>query len=205
MPGAIAALVHNDAMEPSIEQGSIVIASPSLRSKRWSVIGYRSALTIEHVCEIAKRESGFFSKLTASELSVYYSNHFDVFGPVRINRIARVVGLEGETVELSDRGLEIDGRAASPPQELSRLYVAPPKSAFFKSEVIPAGHVYVMKDNLKRTQDSRTFGPINVMSILGTLSDNLGTGRQALEKLTPELRADLIEQHGAPEMWSKPN
>jgi signal peptidase I len=206
MPSGIAGIVRNDAMEPTLPQGAIIIASLSSRARKWSIIAYRSALTVADVCRTAKRSSEFFRKLSDDQLRELYTHHFRVFGPVRINRIARIVGLEGERISIRERGLFVDGRMATPPSaEVAALYRNPPASAHFADELVPAGYVFVLKDNLKRVNLPRTSGPIKLTSIVGSVVKIMGTGQEALGRLKPELLADLVEQHGPVEGWGKPH
>lgn len=76
--------------------------------------------------------------------------------------IKRVVALEGDTVEVVDGHLEVNGEA---PEE-SYLAVGEDMGDF-GPETVPAGHVFVMGDNRNSSLDSRTFGPIPVDEIIG--------------------------------------
>lgn len=76
--------------------------------------------------------------------------------------IKRVVGLEGETVEIRDGAVWIDGL------RLDEDYVHPDSSMPDDGPwEIPEGHVFVMGDNRNFSQDSRKFGPIPVGDIVG--------------------------------------
>ena len=76
--------------------------------------------------------------------------------------IKRVIALPGETVEVRDGVVSIDGLAISEP------YAAPFASGdSFGPEVVPPGHVFVMGDNRPVSQDSRSFGPVPMDDIVG--------------------------------------
>jgi signal peptidase I len=76
--------------------------------------------------------------------------------------IKRVIALPGETIEVRDGAVMVDGIPLTEP------YV---KSAAVRGahgpEVVPAGHVFVMGDNRDRSQDSRVFGPVAAEHIIG--------------------------------------
>ena len=76
--------------------------------------------------------------------------------------IKRVVALPGETVEVRDGVVSVDGMEILEPYATrfaSRESYGP--------EVVSRGHVFVMGDNRPLSQDSRSFGPISVDDIVG--------------------------------------
>lgn len=75
--------------------------------------------------------------------------------------VKRIVGLPGETIEIQDGVVIIDGR------ELIEPYVAQPWAGSFQPTVIPADHYFVMGDNRNASADSRSFGPVNEDDIVG--------------------------------------
>jgi signal peptidase I len=85
---------------------------------------------------------------------------------------ARVVAIEGQTVEIIDKVVYVDHQPLEnsdkvkftdnriiPPVYSNRDYVEPTE--------VPAGAVYVLSDNRDEGEDSRNFGFINVDSIKG--------------------------------------
>jgi signal peptidase I len=81
--------------------------------------------------------------------------------------IKRVIGLPGETIELRDRRILVNGRAIEEPY----AHYLPRPQGFAGSEpasddvrvrygpvVVPAGSVFVMGDNRDNSQDSRYWG-----------------------------------------------
>jgi len=84
--------------------------------------------------------------------------------------IKRVIGIAGDTVELRDGLVYINGVKLNEPY----LYtdpsgvVGPTEATGGQSSwVVPAGDVFVMGDHRQASEDSRMFGPIAVSSIVG--------------------------------------
>jgi signal peptidase I len=76
--------------------------------------------------------------------------------------IKRVVGLPGETVEVRDCKVLINGRALDEP------YVKTwNRTCTFAAHQVGANQVFVMGDNRDDSQDSRFFGPISEDLIVG--------------------------------------
>lgn len=76
--------------------------------------------------------------------------------------IKRIVGLPGDTVEVRQGVLLVNGRI------LEEGYVA--DGSMFGDQPpidIPPGHVYVMGDNRSHSQDSRVFGAIPLDEVVG--------------------------------------
>jgi len=111
------------------------------------------------------------------------------FGPQDGKRmVKRVVGLPGETIEMRNNLLSIDGRAvryealddAPVPTALQEVLDgrphpvrftpwAPAMRSFGPVE-IPAGHCFLMGDNRDDSHDSRYFGPVSERLIAGRAS-----------------------------------
>lgn len=78
--------------------------------------------------------------------------------------IKRVIAVGGETVELRNGVVLVDGRALKEP------YVNPAVKDTYTSNApttVPPGYVWVMGDNRTNSRDSRYFGPQPVTSLLG--------------------------------------
>ncbi len=76
--------------------------------------------------------------------------------------IKRVVAVGGDTVEVKDGALYVNGVAQDEP------YLKDPSiNGLFPEETVPEGYLFVMGDNRNRSGDSRVFGPIELDSILG--------------------------------------
>lgn len=76
--------------------------------------------------------------------------------------IKRVIALEGETVEIRNGTVFVDGEVVDEP------YVKPLGwRANFGPEEVPEDHVFVMGDHRSVSRDSRSFGPIPTEDIVG--------------------------------------
>jgi signal peptidase I len=79
--------------------------------------------------------------------------------------IKRVIGLPGETIEIQDGEVLVDGTPLDEPY----LYDLQPTTAVEEpaSWVIPEGELFVMGDHRAASADSRAFGPISRDKVIG--------------------------------------
>lgn len=75
--------------------------------------------------------------------------------------VKRVVALPGETVEVRDGTVYVDGRSLQEPYLDRRI------SYHVPSRVLAPGDVFVLGDNRDNSYDSHVFGPIAADSIVG--------------------------------------
>ena len=80
--------------------------------------------------------------------------------------IKRVVAVAGQTIEVADGLILVDG---APLDESGYVATAPPYSV--PATVVPADHVYVLGDNRDDSIDSHDFGPVLLASIHGVVVD----------------------------------
>ena len=82
--------------------------------------------------------------------------------------IKRVIGLPGETVEMRNCAVLIDGRVLNEPY-LDPEVVTPTDCGgdYLLGGVVPDDHVFVMGDNRGGSQDSRVIGTINDDDLIG--------------------------------------
>ena len=75
--------------------------------------------------------------------------------------IKRVIGLPGETIEVREGQVFINGAALDEP------YLAQMTGGAYPPTIVPEGYVFVMGDNRNNSNDSRSFGPISFDDIVG--------------------------------------
>ena len=68
--------------------------------------------------------------------------------------LKRVVGLPGETIEIKDGQVLINGTV------LTETYTAEPLTYTVESTVIPEKNYYMLGDNRNHSSDSHNFGPV---------------------------------------------
>ena len=76
--------------------------------------------------------------------------------------IKRVIGLPGETVEIRDGQVYVDGNLLAEP--FTDQSTHPGRNS---KVTVPPLHIYVMGDNRDRSNDSRSFGPVPIDDIIG--------------------------------------
>ncbi len=76
--------------------------------------------------------------------------------------IKRVIGLPGESIEVRDNTVFVDGVALVEPYA-----IWDGANPTFGPEVVPEGTVFVMGDNRSHSRDSRVFGPVPQDRIIG--------------------------------------
>jgi signal peptidase I len=85
--------------------------------------------------------------------------------------IKRVIATEGQTIEVRDRQVFIDGKAWDDPHA---TWVAQPRATGaggagdnYGPYTVPKDHVFVMGDNRDQSYDSRFWGPVPIADIKG--------------------------------------
>lgn len=76
--------------------------------------------------------------------------------------IKRVVGLPGETVEIKDGGVYINGELLD--ESFTNEHTQPGRHG---QVTVPPLHVFVLGDNRDRSNDSRSFGPVPIENVIG--------------------------------------
>lgn len=79
--------------------------------------------------------------------------------------LKRVVAVGGDTVEMYDAVLHVNGIALDEPYVDERTL----DGVFFRTVTVKEGHVFVMGDNRFDSIDSRTFGPVPEADIVGKI------------------------------------
>jgi len=75
--------------------------------------------------------------------------------------IKRVIGIPGDTVEIRQSVVYVNGRA------LKESYIKEPTRNNMPLQHVPAGSYFMMGDNRNNSNDSRFFGPVPSENILG--------------------------------------
>lgn len=75
--------------------------------------------------------------------------------------IKRIVGLPGETVEIRNNQVFINGEMLDEP------YLGDISQTNYNPVIVPPEHVFVMGDNRMSSRDSRVFGSIDIYRIRG--------------------------------------
>ena len=75
--------------------------------------------------------------------------------------IKRVIGLPGDEVAIHDGRVYING------QPLAEDYLTQETRGNLAPRVVPPLHVFVMGDNRRASNDSRSFGPVHIDNIVG--------------------------------------
>lgn len=88
------------------------------------------------------------------------------YEPNDLKYIKRVVALEGESIQIRDQKVLIDG------EELDEFYLDKQQEIpDFGPEKVPKDHVFVLGDDRVESVDSRQFGPIDTSSIQGKIAN----------------------------------
>lgn len=86
-------------------------------------------------------------------------------GAISLPFIKRVIGLAGDTVEVKDGAVFLNGTRLNEPY----VYENQPTTAAAEPArwVVPAGQVFVLGDHRGASADSQSFGTVAVSSLLG--------------------------------------
>ncbi len=75
--------------------------------------------------------------------------------------IKRVIALPGETIEIKDGYVFING------QKLKEPYLSQPTRGHYGPTTVPPEYVFVLGDNRGASNDSRSFGAIPIQNLIG--------------------------------------
>ncbi len=80
--------------------------------------------------------------------------------------IKRVIGLPGDVISFADGNVYVNGQQLEEPY-LQAGITRCPGGICEEPITVPEGHVFVLGDNRRNSEDSRYFGPITVDSVIG--------------------------------------
>lgn len=80
--------------------------------------------------------------------------------------IKRIIALEGDTVEIKDGKVFVNGKAKEE-NYITGNYTSVTGSEEFSKLTVPKGHIYVLGDNRGNSTDSRIIGPIGKSWVIG--------------------------------------
>jgi signal peptidase I len=88
--------------------------------------------------------------------------------PQDIQWIKRVVGVGGDTVELKNGAVWVNGQKLQEPY----VYGGQTTDALSGQTLwnVPYGYIFVLGDHRQASQDSRTLGPIAISSVIGQVT-----------------------------------
>ncbi|HEX5132142.1 MAG TPA: signal peptidase I [Candidatus Krumholzibacteria bacterium] len=86
-------------------------------------------------------------------------------GDPKIDYIKRCVALEGQTVELVDNHLYVDGVLQE--EDFTKYVFGSRPDRHYGPFKVPAGHIFMMGDNRDNSADSRVWGPLDKKLICG--------------------------------------
>jgi signal peptidase I len=184
---SVAVALNTEVMSPTLAKGTVLVGRFGTDCARWDVVGFRHYLSEDDFKLLADINGVATDKIPS------YQSVKDIIGPPQIHFIGRIVALGGETFELRDGHVYIDGELTDPPTRLKGLYSAFASKlfAFGSSAVlVPEGCVFVLKDNPGAIMDSRRFGPIQVGQIMGKMITTT-----TLSQLSEPVLADIYEHH----------
>lgn len=114
-------------------------------------------------CLLQKKRIPGFSKFKRGDIIVFvYPDD-----PKR-DFIKRLIALGGETVEIRDGDIYVDGELVTAVRiKNKRYYNKGEYGQEYKPYVVPEGHIYVLGDNSISSHDSRFWGTVPVENVIG--------------------------------------
>lgn len=108
----------------------------------------------------------FYGQIRRGDVLVYRTPQDE-----SVNFVFRVVGLPGETVEIRDERVYINGVSIEEPyliiDETFPSGHLPPEVFDLAPKTIPPDHVFMMGDHRRRAYDSRITGPVPIANVVG--------------------------------------
>jgi signal peptidase I len=149
--------VDGRSMEPTLDNGWYLLVNKSLY---WEINMEAIDKFIPFVDPGSDPDRYIFRAPKRGDIIVFRAPEQTPGSPER-DFIKRIIGLPGETVEVHDCTVYIDGQALEEPYIQERpTYTYPP-------EVVPPGHYFVLGDNRNNSSDSHSWGMLPKGNIIG--------------------------------------
>ncbi len=113
---------------------------------------------------VSEKVSYYFREPQQGDIVTFYDPAFS--GDVR-TLIKRVVATEGQTVDLVDGVVYVDGKPLSEPYTDAKPSYPLENSSISFPYTVPEGSLWVMGDNRTNSQDSRWFGAVSKERVTG--------------------------------------
>lgn len=150
--------VEGSSMTPNLHSGDMVLVNRNayLSFDTWALVDWLPG--VEHDPNIVHP----FSPPQRGDIVVLHPPLEHAPEPY----IKRIVGLPGETVEIRDDGLYIDGQHLDEPY-LGDKVTECAGQRFCGPLTVPEGSVFVLGDNRGNSEDSGDFGTVEIDEIIG--------------------------------------
>src|SRR5215218_5339755 len=104
-----------------------------------------------------------FSEPERGDIVVFQNAEAGQYEDIEDTLIKRVVGVEGDEIQVQNGSLLVNGEAQQEPY----LNDEDPFRGFYGPITVPPNHVFMMGDNRNNSGDSRIFGPVSLEKLKG--------------------------------------
>lgn len=163
-------VVKQSSMYPTLKENQRVILNRTKRLnngkyQRGDIVTFEKPANVKTIKDvdisttIAKYKEG---PKTLIDKFLYYNLEI-----TKINYIKRVIGVEGDRVEIKNNAVYINGELLQEDYIQKNVIT---KEKYFNDVIVPKGMVYVLGDNRNNSTDSRTFGCIPLDKVEGKVT-----------------------------------
>jgi signal peptidase I len=104
-----------------------------------------------------------FSEPERGDIVVFENVEAGQYEDIEDTLIKRVVGVEGDEIQVQNGSLSVNGEAPQEPY----LNYEDPFRGFYGPITVPPNHLFMMGDNRNNSGDSRIFGPVPLENLKG--------------------------------------
>lgn len=149
---AVRAVAHNyrvdgNSMVPSFHHGEALIVNR---------LAYRT-LNLGWVPVVGRDEWQPFGAPKQGDVVIFIAQRT----PRERDFVKRIIGLPGQTVEVTKGRVVVNGVAFDEP------YISAPPNYEFKAQTVPPGKLFVLGDNRNNSQDSHLIGMVDMGEVVG--------------------------------------